>query len=156
LHGANSETERACAEEWERRRRDIFTLGEVIDFLKSFHRKAPFLFFNGNTFADIGRRLSLALFSDLPASRQREAVSAIAHYIAGVLAARRWSKIVESLCASAELKAGDAVKTLRGTLQGTILSLQPDGRVVWRPDGGRAELVALPETLLPIRSAETQ
>jgi hypothetical protein len=31
------------------------TLLETFQFLKSCHRRAPFLFFNGNTFAEIGR-----------------------------------------------------------------------------------------------------
>ncbi len=52
---------------------------------RGFHRKAPFLFFNGNTFATIGRELSFALFSDLVPGRKREVGSAVAHYIAGVL-----------------------------------------------------------------------
>ena len=148
MHGANSETGGACAAEWEKRRHDSFTLAEVLDFLKSFHRKAPFLFFNGNTFADIGRRLSMALFSSLPAVRQREVSSAIAHYIAGVLDREAMVEIVESLCLSADLKPGDAVKTLRGTIRGKILRVLDDGRVTWQPDGSRSELIALPETLL--------
>ena len=148
MHGTNSETGGACAEEWETRRRDTFSLGEVLDFLKGFHRKAPFLFFNGNTFADIGRRLSTALFSDLPSVRQREVSSAIAHYIAGVLDREAMVGIVESLCVSAELKAGDRVKTLRGTTSGVILRVLEDGRVVWRPAGSQSELTALPESLL--------
>jgi len=49
------------------------------------HRRAPFLFFNGNTFADIGRQLAAALFADLQHGRRREVVSVVAHYIAGVL-----------------------------------------------------------------------
>lgn len=90
----------------------------------------------------------MALFSSLPAVRQREVSSAIAHYIAGVLDREAMTEIVESLCLSAELKAGDAVKTLRGSLHGKILRLLDDGRVVWQPDGSRSEMVALPETLL--------
>ncbi|MGH8248558.1 MAG: hypothetical protein ACREUU_19240 [Gammaproteobacteria bacterium] len=150
LHGINSEAGRTCEAEWEASRPRIFTLGEALDFLKSFHRKAPFLFFNGNTFADIGRRLSMALFSSLPAVRQREVSSAIAHYIAGVLDRESMVELVESLCASRELKAGDRVKTLRGSTRGVILRLLEDGRVVWRPDGSRSELTALPESLLPV------
>jgi hypothetical protein len=65
------------------------TLAETLDFLFRCHRRAPFLFFNGNTFATIGRELALALFSDLPPSRKREVSSAIAHYIAGVLDRKR-------------------------------------------------------------------
>src|ERR1041384_765714 len=56
-HGANSETEGACAEEWEALRPRILTLAETLDRLRGFHRQAPFLFFNGNTFATIGREL---------------------------------------------------------------------------------------------------
>ena len=92
----------------------------------------------------------MALFSSLPAVRQREISSAIAHYIAGVLDREAMVEIVESLCATAELKPGDAVKTLRGSTRGKILRLSEDGRVVWQPAGSRSELVALPETLLPI------
>jgi hypothetical protein len=39
------------------------------------------------------------------------------------------------------------VRTLKGSMRGTIVSLLPDGRVVWRTDSG-AELIALPEALL--------
>ena len=31
----------------------------------------PFLFFNGNTFTDVGRQLAAALFADLPTGRRR-------------------------------------------------------------------------------------
>jgi len=75
-------------------------------------------------------------------------MSAIAHYIAGVLDRESMVEIVEGLCESAELKPGDRVKTLRGSTRGVIVRVQPDGRVAWRPDGSQAELVALPESLL--------
>lgn len=127
----------------------MLSLLETIDFLKSFHRRAPFLFFNGNTFATIGREASFALFRDLPVGRRREVASAIAHYIAGVLDREEMISIVESLCRSAELKAGDRVKTLRGSTHGKILRVLDDGRVVWRPDASDSELTALPESLLP-------
>ena len=51
------------------------------------------------------------------------------------------------LCAAADFKPGDRVKTLRGSMSGAILRLLPDGRVVWRADSG-AELIALPESLI--------
>jgi hypothetical protein len=105
------------------------------------------LFFNGNTFATIGRELVLAIFSDLPPVRKREASSAIAHYIAGVLDWDSMVGIVESLCETASFQPGDCVKTLRGSTHGTILRLLDDGRVVWQPDGSLAELTALPESL---------
>jgi hypothetical protein len=58
---------------------------ETLRFLNSCHRRAPFLFFNGNTFAEIGRALVNVLFSDLPLQRRKEASSAAAHFITGVL-----------------------------------------------------------------------
>ena len=56
--------------------------------------------------------------------------------------------IVESLARTAEFKASDRVKTLRGSLRGVIVSVLEDGRVIWRPDGTENELTCLPESLL--------
>ena len=94
--------------------------------------------------------MAIVLFRDLPLARKREVSSAIAHYIAGVLDRESMVELVESLCASTELKAGDRVKPLRGSTCGVIVRLLDDGRVVWRPDGSRSELTALPESLLPL------
>jgi hypothetical protein len=105
------------------------------------------LFFNGNTFADIGRQIMAVLFADLPTGRRREVMSAVAHYIAGVLDRDSMIAIVESLCETADWKPGDRVKTLRGSTRGIIVRLLPDGKVVWRPDGTKSELIALPESL---------
>ena len=75
-------------------------------------------------------------------------MSAVAHYIAGVLDRERMVEIVEALCESAEFKAGDRVKTLRGTTRGVIVRVPEDGRVAWQPDRSTAELMALPESLV--------
>lgn len=58
-------------------------------------------------------------------------------------------EIVESISESAELKPGDRVKTLRGTSRGIIVRALEDGRLVWKADGSSAELISLPESLLP-------
>jgi hypothetical protein len=151
-HGVNSETGSACAKEWETFRSQILTLSETLDRLLRFHRQAPFLFFNGNTFATIGRELAFALFSELVPGRKREVGSAVAHYIAGVIDRGSMVQIVESLCESADFKVGDRVKTLRGSARGVVIRLNKDGRVVWRPDGTESELSALPESLLKEKS----
>jgi hypothetical protein len=124
------------------------TLLEVLDFLRTAHKSAPFLFFNGNTFAGIGRQLADAVFKDLPYNRLREATSAIAHYVAGVLDRGSMIQIVESLCRAADLAPGDRVTTLRGSTRGVIVRVLEDGRIVWKPDGGSLEIVALPENLM--------
>ena len=151
-HGVNSETGSACAQEWEAFRPQVLTLSQTLDRLLRFHRQAPFLFFNGNTFATIGRELAFALFSELVPGRKREVGSAVAHYIAGVLGRESMVKIVESLCESADFKMGERVKTLRGSKHGVVIRLNKDGRVVWRPDGTESELLALPESLLKEKS----
>ena len=148
-HGVNSEAGAACAADWETLRGQTLTLAETFDQLRAYHRRAPFLFFNGNTFATIGRELSFALFSDLVPGRKREVGSAVAHYIAGVLDREAMVDIVESLSEVAKLKPGDRVKTLRGTTRGIILRALDDGRLVWRADDSGAELTSLPESLIP-------
>jgi len=64
-HGVNSETGKACAAEWESLQSQTLSFAQFVDRLRAFHKRAPFLFFNGNTFATIGRELTLAVFSDL-------------------------------------------------------------------------------------------
>ncbi len=146
-HDLNSETSAACAADWEKLRVETLTLAETLDRLRSYHRRAPFLFFNGNTFATIGRELALALFSDLAPSRKRQVSSLIAHYIAGVLDRESMTTLVEGLCEAVEFKPGDRVKTMRGSMSGMILAVLPDGRVAWQADTG-AELTGLPESLI--------
>jgi len=95
----------------------------------------------------VGRTVVDFVFADLSTGRRREVMSAVAHYIAGVLDRDSMVGIVESLCETASFQPGDRVKTLRGSTQGTLLRLLDDGRVVWRPDGTQSELMALPESL---------
>jgi hypothetical protein len=130
--GVNSETHAAVAEEWEKRRAADLTLLETCQFLKSCHRRAPFLFFNGNTFAEIGRALATALFSDLPFQRRKEASSAVAHFITGVLDEELMIEAIDTLSQTADWKPGDRVKTLRGSLRGKIVRLLDNGQIVWQ------------------------
>ena len=127
-HGLNSETHATVAAEWERFRRRELTLTETLEFLRSCHRGAPYLFFNGNTFADIGRRLMVALLADLPAGRLREAASAAAHFIAGVLDRESMVQIIAQMCAAADLTPGTRVTTLRGSVRGTVVRTLEDGQ----------------------------
>jgi hypothetical protein len=124
------------------------TLGEALDFLFQCHRGAPFLFFNGNTFGEIARRIVDAVFIEFPLARRREAASLAAHYVAGVLDRESMESGLITLAELVEFQPGDRVKTPRGSTRGVIVRLLPDGRVAWQPDGSRSELVALPESLL--------
>ena len=145
--GINKETHAAVAEEWEKHQTSELTLLETFRFLKSCHRRAPFLFFNGNTFAEIGRALANALLSDLSFHRRKEASSAIAHFITGVLDENMMIEVIDTLSEIADWIPGDRVKTLRGSLRGKILHVLKDGKIVWQPNGTKSELTALPESL---------
>ena len=147
-HGFNRETQETCAREWRKRQEEILSLDETIEFLRRCHRTAPFLFFNGNTFAAVARQTAAAVFAELPTGRRREVISAVGHYIAGVLPREAMVEIINSLSQAADFKPGDRVRTLRGSLRGRILRFLDDGRVVWKPDGASSELIALPETLV--------
>jgi hypothetical protein len=68
--------------------------------------------------------------------------------VAGVLDREAMAAVVESLWRSAQLKPGDRVKTMKGTLRGVVVNILDDGRVKWRSETG-SELIALPESLLP-------
>jgi hypothetical protein len=153
-HGQNSESYRALETEWRQRQNEVSSLDETIEFLRACHRRAPFLFFNGNTFADVGRTIVDFVFAELPTSRRREVMSAVAHYIAGILPREAMVSIVEELSVSAEFKPGDRVKTFRGSARGVVVRRLEDGRVAWKPDGSRSELMALPESLLREKSQE--
>ena len=148
-HGTNSESIARVAAEWGGRHAVETTLGETLDYLRGCHRAAPFLFFNGSTFADIGRTFSDYLFAELPTTRRRQATSAVAHYIAGVLDREAMASIIEELCRSAAFMVGSRVKTLRGSLRGVVTRVLEDGRVAVRPDGSGSEMISLPENLLP-------
>jgi hypothetical protein len=150
-HGKNSETHAGCEAEWLQGGGQERSLLETLDWLRSFHRKAPFLFFNGNTFAEIARTLTDALFAEFPRARRREAASLAAHYVAGVLNREMVANGIMSLVEAADFQPGDRVKTLKGSLQGVVQKILSDGRIVWRPDGNKTELTALPESLLRLR-----
>ena len=147
-HGNNPETHQKVRAQWEETRHKKLTLLETLDFLFQCHRAAPFLFFNGNTFAEISRRLIDVLFADLPLVRRREAASLAAHYVAGVLDRDSMTTGIHTLGEAADFQPGDRVRTLKASRKGVVRRILPDGRVAWRPDGSKAELVALPESLL--------
>jgi hypothetical protein len=147
-HGTNSETFARWREVWETKRKQPLSLLEALEFFRACHRQAPFLFYNGNTFAEIARTLTDAIFAELPAVRRRQAASLAAHHVAGVLDREPMVSGIESLIETASLQVGDRVRTLKGSKRGIVRRILPDGRIAWFPDGGAMELLASPESLL--------
>lgn len=146
-HGHNSETHERVRLEWETLRQTEISFQELLNFLRRCHRGAPFLFFNGNTFAEVARRTTDALLAEFPLARRREASSLAAHHVAGVLDQESLVLGLASLTEPCDFQPGDRVKTLRGSMRGKILRVLSNGRVVWQTESG-AELTALPEGLL--------
>lgn len=56
-------------------------LADMVDTMRELHKLAPFLFLNGNTFSEMGTRLSGWFHSSPLSASQR---SAVGHHIAGV------------------------------------------------------------------------
>lgn len=151
-HGFRPENKETFKETWEKFRGKVVTFEETLDFLTAAHKEAPFLFFNGNTFAEIGRTLALIIFSDLPPSRRSIVVSSIAHYIAGVpeMDKMALTDILNSLTAPKTLTPGTKVQTLKKTLKGTIEKVLPDGRLKIVLDETNLTMIATPDSLLEI------
>lgn len=82
------------------------------------------MFFNGNVFAELGRKLVEVLFADVPGHQRQVITSMVAHTIAGVLESSDVVNAVNSLARQEEIKVGDHVQSTRGTLKGVVASIQ--------------------------------
>lgn len=150
--GFSSEDRGTCEAKWREFVSSPRDLGETIDFLRNCHRLSPFLFFNGNTFAAIGRTICNLAFKEIPVVRRQVLVGAIAHYIAGVLDRESMVRFVEELSEATDLKIGDRVESLKGSLQGEVTQVFDDGRIEWQPDGGVSKLTCSPESVKPLKA----
>jgi hypothetical protein len=73
------------------------TLRETMDICRQCHRLAPFCFYNGNTFAAIGRTLIQDILKKLPPLKAQALRSVVGHYIAGTAEADELAKVLEEL-----------------------------------------------------------
>lgn len=153
LHGLNPETQAAVALAWDAARAVEQTLAAALDFLRACQEQGPFLFENAATFAALGRELMQPWVAGLGAARSRAILLAVSDYISGGLARADLIEIVEGLWEAPPLRPGMRVKTLRGAVEGVVLQVLPDHRVLWRPRGSVADLVAEAGSLLPVRNA---
>ena len=55
--------------------------------------------------------------------------------------------VIEVGNAVGNFHVGDRVRTAKGSTQGVVNRVLSDGRIVWQPNRGRRELLALPESL---------
>jgi hypothetical protein len=71
--------------------------GKLSHLCRQCHKLAPFCFYNGNTFAAIGRTLIQDLLRKMPPVKAHSFRSVVGHYIAGTIGEDELSKTLESL-----------------------------------------------------------
>lgn len=81
-HGRTSDGyDPAKALSTQRQSEKILGLAEVVETMRELHKLAPFLFLNGNTFAEMGTRMAGWFHKGTLTALER---SAVGHHIAGV------------------------------------------------------------------------
>jgi hypothetical protein len=82
---------------WESASHRELTLRETLDICRRCHQLAPFCFYNGNTFAAIGRTLIQDILQKLPPVQVHTLRSVVGHYIAGTAGADELAKVLDDL-----------------------------------------------------------
>ena len=97
LHKPTSDGHDATKKIWESARSNEMTLREVLDLCRKCHRLAPFCFYNGNTFAAIGRTIIQEILQKLPPIKAHNFRSVVGHYIAGTVGAEEMTEALAGL-----------------------------------------------------------
>jgi hypothetical protein len=97
LHKPTSDGYAPAQKLWESASQRELTLRETLDICRRCHKLAPFCFYNGNTFAAIGRTLIQDVLQKLPPVRAHTLRSVVGHYIAGTAGADELAKALEDL-----------------------------------------------------------
>ena len=80
---------------WESARRNSLTFGQTLALCRKCHKLAPFSFYNGNTFAAIGRTMVQQIVRKAPPTKAHAIRSVVGHYIAGTIGPRELKKALE-------------------------------------------------------------
>ena len=97
LHKPTSDGYEPAVKLWEESRQRQLTLRQTLDVCRRCHQLAPFCFYNGNTFAAIGRTLIQGLLRRMPPVKAHSLRSVVGHYIAGTAGAEEISKALDNL-----------------------------------------------------------
>ena len=134
------------------------TLAEAVEICRKCHLLAPFCNYNGNTFVVVIRDCIRHAPGFTPEQRIL-ARSLAGHLVAGTAEpgeAAQFQQILHDVehgtatAPATPLKAGDRVKTPKGSLTGTVIRVNPNGTITWKADQTDAELTGSPETVLPL------
>ena len=97
LHKPTSDGYAPAQKLWESASQLELSLRETLDICRRCHKLAPFCFYNGNTFAAIGRTIILDILQKLPPVQAHTLRSVVGHYIAGTAGADELAKVLEDL-----------------------------------------------------------
>jgi hypothetical protein len=97
LHKPTSDGYDPAQKLWEQSRTREITLREVLQICRRCHKLAPFCFYNGNTFAAIGRTLIVELPGKMPPAKAHSFRSVVGHYIAGTVGDPELDEALKSL-----------------------------------------------------------
>lgn len=97
LHKPTSDGYAPTKELWESAVARELSLREVLDICRQCHKLAPFCFYNGNTFAAIGRTIIVDILQKMPPMKAHGLRSVVGHYIAGTAGAEELAKALEGL-----------------------------------------------------------
>ncbi len=97
LHKATSDGYEPAQKLWEKSRERELTLRETLEICRKCHKLAPFCFYNGNTFAAIGRTMILDLLEKMPPVKAHIFRSVVGHYIAGTVGEAELDRSLKSL-----------------------------------------------------------
>ena len=97
LHKPTSDGYAPAQKLWEFAGQRELTLRETLDICRRCHKLAPFCFYNGNTFAAIGRTLIQDMLQKLSPVQAHTLRSVVGHYIAGTAGADELGKVLDDL-----------------------------------------------------------
>jgi hypothetical protein len=83
LHKPTSDGYKLAKSLWEESRCRQLSLRETLEVCRHCHRLSPFCFYNGNTFAAIGRIIVQDILRDMSPVKAHAFRSVVGHYIAG-------------------------------------------------------------------------
>ena len=97
LHKPTSDGYDPAQNLWEKSRARELTLRETLDVCRQCHRLAPFCFYNGNTFAAIGRIIIQDMLRKMPPMEAHSFRSVVGHYIAGTIGVKELNTALKNL-----------------------------------------------------------
>jgi hypothetical protein len=83
LHKSTSEGYEAARTLWEAARPRELSLRQTLEICRQCHKSSPFCFYNGNTFAAIGRTIVQEILQNMSPLKAHAFRSVVGHYIAG-------------------------------------------------------------------------